>query len=72
MFAVPEQLQGQEEKEGGGAGAQRSPTTEYETHFGEAEEGSQTALNRELGSKALESATDNRNLKLIRPRCGPS
>ncbi|GHJ87450.1 hypothetical protein NliqN6_3852 [Naganishia liquefaciens] len=45
MFAVPEQLQGQEEKEGGGAGAQRSPTTEYETHFGEAEEGSQTALN---------------------------
>jgi hypothetical protein len=47
MFAVPEQLQGQEEKEGGGAGAQRSPTTEYETHFGGAEEGSQTALNRE-------------------------
>jgi hypothetical protein len=47
MFAVPEQLHGQEEKEGGGAGAQRSPTTEYETHFGGAEEGSQTALNRE-------------------------
>ncbi|KAJ9109708.1 hypothetical protein QFC19_001938 [Naganishia cerealis] len=46
MFAVPENLAGQEEKEGGGAGAQRSPTVEYVARFGEAEEGSQTALNR--------------------------
>lgn len=46
MFAVPEHLHGQEEKEGGGAGAQKSPTTLNE-RFGEAEEGSQTALNRE-------------------------
>lgn len=58
MFAVPEQLQGQEEKEGGGAGAQRSPTTEYETHFREAEEGSQTALNRERDSQVPKSAAD--------------
>lgn len=46
MFAVPEHLHGQEEKEGGGAGAQKSPAIQNE-RFGEAEEGSQTALNRE-------------------------
>lgn len=38
MFAVPSNLQGEEEKEGGGAG---------DAHGSEAEEGSQTALNRE-------------------------
>lgn len=43
MFAVPDNLAGQEEKEGGGAGAQKSPTV---ARFEEAEEGSQTALNR--------------------------
>lgn len=42
MFAVPETLKGQEEKEGGGAGQDVEPTTSV---FGEAEEGSQTALN---------------------------
>ncbi|KAJ9098700.1 hypothetical protein QFC21_004348 [Naganishia friedmannii] len=42
MFAVPDNLAGQEEKEGGGAGAQKSPTV---ARFEEAEEGSQTALN---------------------------
>jgi hypothetical protein len=38
MFAVPSNLRGEEEKEGGGAG---------DAHSSEAEEGSQTALNRE-------------------------
>lgn len=38
MFAVPSNLRGEEEKEGGGAG---------DAHGSEAEEGSQTALNRE-------------------------
>lgn len=41
MFAVPSNLRGEEEKEGGGAGEKPSDETK------EAEEGSQTALNRE-------------------------
>lgn len=42
LFAVPDTMKGEEEKEGGGAGKDVSPTASV---FGEAEEGSQTALN---------------------------
>lgn len=44
MFAVPSNLRGEEEKEGGGAG---------DAHGSEAEEGSQTALNRESESSIM-------------------